>query len=191
MKKSILFLLLAVFFASCNILGGDGSSRFGAWEKVSHDRGEYRGIDSPGKLLSKVPGTTMASQDTIQVDTSYVNSDSQLNISLAPNTLTKDRDYDLYLKLTDSTASHDMKHWNIEYVSDSTAFSASFNDGRLTAGGVLTAGIILELNCGAEQADRELLNIFYANQDSSQATLYQVQADGMMKIVQDLISGCK
>jgi len=193
MKRLFLSIFIVTLIAGCGIFGSDGDGRFGAWEKVNSDRGEYRGIgDSQGKvqMLSKTNGTS-TSADTIQIDTSYVNSDEQLDISLSPNDLTQDRDYDVYMQIVDSTAPHPMHYWKVTYISDSTAFNAMLNDARLRASGVLEIGTILEYNCGAQQADSEILNIEYATQDSSEATVYQVQADGMLDIIKDIIPGCK
>lgn len=192
MRRLFLSLFIVTVISGCGIFGNDGSDRFGAWEKVSSDRGEYRGTGSKGKIQAVASGISYNSTaDTIQIDTSYVNSDKQLDISLSPNDLTQDRDYDVYMQMVDSTAPHPMHYWKVEYLSDSTAFNAMLNDARLRASGVLEVGTILEYNCGSQQAENEILNIEYATQDSSQITVYQVQADGMLDIVKDIIPGCK
>jgi hypothetical protein len=159
MKRLFLSIFVVALIAGCGIFGNDGSDKFGAWEKVSADRGEYRGIgDSKGKvqMISKSNGYS-TSADTIQIDTSYVNSEQELSISITPH-LSSDADHDFYVTIIDSTPpNHNSYNLSVNYVTDSTAISFT----GVTKGGQnnsrLRVEALMKNNCAGSQADEEHL----------------------------------
>ncbi|MDZ7658097.1 hypothetical protein [Fodinibius sp.] len=192
MKKLLSALCITLLIAGCGISGDDGNGRFGAWEKVSSDRGEYRGIDSQGKvqMLAKSNGFS-TSADTVDVDTLHINDDSRINISITENDLTESINHDLLLELRDKNFPYDgWGGWSIEYVTDSTAFDAETNSSGFSDP-ELTATAVFNRNCGEFQSNQEYLNMTYLSPDSTEKTVYNIRVDGMIDIVEEIGIGCK
>jgi hypothetical protein len=160
---------------------------FDFWEKVSYDRGEYRGSND---IAFQKTTVRKSNGDTIAIDTSYVNSDEQLSISVEPYSHS-DEDYDFQLTVIDSSigGQYLIERFKTEYVSDSTAFhnprSGDKSSNKEQYSSIRTR---LIYNCHAMQDDHEILRISYSDFDSTYINVYEIRADGMIDIVDDLIS---
>jgi hypothetical protein len=190
MKRLFLSLLIVTLIAVCGIFGEDvsDSDRFGVWEKVSSDRGEYRGIESS---LSKVQVTTGASisSDSMETDTIQIIDDDQADISLIENSLT-DGGHDALFKFEYSTIPHSSGGWKLDYVTDSTAFIIETNRFSLNESSIYTESRVTWL-CGSQQADEEYVHATYFNKDTTRATIFSIRVDGMMDLVENIGITCK
>ena len=185
MKRLLTAFAITIILAGCGIFGNDGSTRFGAWEKVSDDRGEYRGIDSQGKALAKVNTASMA--DTVQVDTSYVNSDKRLNLSITPHSAS-DAINDFYVTFVDSfPPGYDYYQTTTKYLTDSTSLVYTGTTNGSNNADRIRRESLFQNSCTGQQADKEHLIFTITNRDSSKITVYDIRVDGMKDIVSDIV----
>lgn len=194
MKRLFLSIFIVTLIAGCGIFGSDGDGRFGAWEKVNSDRGEYRGIDAENTISTKVPAKVISdfstASDTVIFDSLYINNDSQVNMSLEKHTLT-DANYDALLVFEYPEIPYETSDgWDLEYVTDSTAFNIETNRFSISDGNIYTESRVIN-NCTGNQADQEYLNVKYYNGDRSQVTVFQIRVDGMTDLIEDMDITCK
>lgn len=188
MKQLLLSIFLVSLIAGCNIFGSDGSNRFGAWEKVSAERGEYRGIE--GNTDLQTMGSVDMMAKTIQIDSSYVNSSGRFSLSMSP--VTFNNNYTFRLVLTDSSVAYNYRNVVGDYITDSTALEFQVtNSIRNYATGVSEMKFWFTNKCKGIQANEEYLIVDIIGKDSTLHEVVNIRVDGMKKIAKDLVKECK
>jgi hypothetical protein len=170
----------------------DSHPRFGTWNKVSATKGVYVGMHNlPTRaVLGAHPAFRgEAAGNTTTIDTSYIDNPGQISLQVKSHQF-RHKGYYFHIALIDSSPPFRPQWTSAQYISDSTAFTATDISTYEWYPDHIRFKKKFIINCNHQQAKKEYLDFSFSNKDSTKFHTYKIRVDGMYDIVSDITGNC-